>query len=231
MGAFYTVKPGDTVASIAWESGLDDWQTIYDHPNNEALRALRKNPNLLHPGDQIFVPAISVKEIDCPTEKKSTFKLQRPTQKLKLALAAVEPEYGDEPGKGQPQPVERKRLANKSFTLDLDGTVMRGSTDGQGKIEVEIPVSARQGRLVIGDHAWDLEIGNLNPLVEETPDNGVSGAAGRLKNLGYFTGDSAEPNADEMAGALRRFQADERLEETGVLDEKTRAALAGVHGL
>ncbi len=51
----YTVKPGDYLVKIANEHGIANWKTIWDHPNNAELRKKRKSPDVLFPGDQVYV--------------------------------------------------------------------------------------------------------------------------------------------------------------------------------
>ena len=48
----YTVRQGDSIASIAFDHGFR-WETIWQHPNNAGIRELRENPYVLHPGDEL----------------------------------------------------------------------------------------------------------------------------------------------------------------------------------
>jgi hypothetical protein len=43
------------MASIAAESGFS-WEFLWARPQNQQLRALRKNPNVLMEGDEVFIP-------------------------------------------------------------------------------------------------------------------------------------------------------------------------------
>src|SRR4030095_14342956 len=56
VAEYYTVKQGDHVAGIAFRFGLSDFRTIWDHPNNTELKNKRQNPNVLFPGDVLYVP-------------------------------------------------------------------------------------------------------------------------------------------------------------------------------
>lgn len=49
------VKPGDSLASIAKRYGCS-WRAMYHLPRNKDYRARRPNPNLIQPGDEIWVP-------------------------------------------------------------------------------------------------------------------------------------------------------------------------------
>ncbi|WP_437669513.1 LysM peptidoglycan-binding domain-containing protein [Sorangium sp. So ce131] len=51
----YVVNPGDTLSGIAKAHGVEDWHSIYEHPQNRALFKNR-GPDLIHPGETIFIP-------------------------------------------------------------------------------------------------------------------------------------------------------------------------------
>lgn len=56
MGKTYVVVEGDTLTKIAADHGFANWRTIYNDPANAAFRAKRPDPNLIFPGDEIFIP-------------------------------------------------------------------------------------------------------------------------------------------------------------------------------
>src|SRR4051812_7845845 len=56
MSTRYTVRPGDSLSSIATRNGFSSWRDIYDHPDNALLRARRPTPNVIVPGDVIIIP-------------------------------------------------------------------------------------------------------------------------------------------------------------------------------
>jgi|GEM_PF-2901953 len=53
----YTVVRGDSLNRIAQRHEVPNWNTIYSYADNADFRLLRPNPNLIHPGDQIVIPA------------------------------------------------------------------------------------------------------------------------------------------------------------------------------
>jgi hypothetical protein len=55
-GTYHVVVSGDTLSGIAATYGCPSWRTIYDHEKNADFRALRPNPDLIYPGDRVFVP-------------------------------------------------------------------------------------------------------------------------------------------------------------------------------
>ena len=58
MASAHTVVAGDTLYTIAQQNGFPNWRTISDHASNTALRALRLNPHVLHPGDIVQIPEV-----------------------------------------------------------------------------------------------------------------------------------------------------------------------------
>jgi hypothetical protein len=53
----YLVKAGDTLSGIAQKNGYKSWRDIYFHPDNQAFRTKRPNPNLILPGDTLVLPS------------------------------------------------------------------------------------------------------------------------------------------------------------------------------
>ena len=51
----YTVKQGDCFMSIAAANGFL-WDILWNHGDNATLKQLRKDPNVLFPGDTIVIP-------------------------------------------------------------------------------------------------------------------------------------------------------------------------------
>ena len=56
MGDYYTVQQGDCLSSIAQNFGFPDYATIYRDPENAAFRKKRPNPNVICPGDILYIP-------------------------------------------------------------------------------------------------------------------------------------------------------------------------------
>ncbi len=55
-GKEYVVAKGDWLDKIARNHGLASWKDIYYHPKNAGFRKLRPDPNLIYPGDKVWVP-------------------------------------------------------------------------------------------------------------------------------------------------------------------------------
>ena len=210
----YTVRQGDCLSSIAKQHGLGDWRTIYDHPQNAALRASRPNPNIICPGDILFVPDRTLRWENARTKQRHRFEIGVPRQLLRLVV----------------QDADGIRIANTAYELTVDGQAFTGTTDGNGQLEAQIAVDAREGRLRTGAYEWELKISHLNPMSPDSVDGGVSGAQARLKNLGFDVGPIDGIRGGQTEAALEAFQRKERLEVTGMLDDDTRARLESRHG-
>ncbi len=52
----HTVVSGESLSKIAKNYSVNSWVQIYEHPANATFRAKRPNPNLIYPGDLIFIP-------------------------------------------------------------------------------------------------------------------------------------------------------------------------------
>jgi hypothetical protein len=203
----YTVEQGDSIPSIAADNGFF-WETIWNHPQNAQLKAKRKTPNQLFPGDEVFVPELRKKTESRPSDARHTFKRKGVPAKLRVRLLRLE-----EPRKNEP------------YVLDIDGKLIRGTTDGDGVIEQFMPPNARNAQLLLqgGKEVMNLRIGHLDPIDE------LSGVQQRLNNLGFCAGSEDGELDDQTRSALRAFQERYGLEASGEINEATRAKLRSLH--
>ena len=213
MGGYYTVVQGDHLSKIAKENGFPDYHIIWDHPNNSVLKDKRKNPNVLFPGDQVFVPDKEEKQESGNTEKRHIFEVKKEPLKLRLVLE----DYLEKP------------IANAPHALLVEGEVGQQTTDGKGHIERDIPLDAEEATLVIrgdetpfADVPIPVKIGHLDP------EEALSGQLARLNNLGYSPGDGTDDEAFESA--VEEFQCDNGLTVDGKCGPITQAKLKKVHG-
>lgn len=210
----HVVKQGECLASIAARHGLT-WRQLWDDPGNAPLRERRKDPSVLHPGDEVAIPPEGPPRATLALDAVTTV-VRRRRGHRPLVLRLLDDD-------GAP-------LADADYRLTPAGGEARaGKTDAAGVLRDELPVDVVAARLEVGERTFALDVGHLNPL-EDTADDGVSGAQARLVNLGYRPG-----RVDGVVGrltraALRAFQADEGLEVTGDLDAPTRTRLRARHG-
>jgi len=209
----HVVRQGECFTKIAARYGFGDYRVLYDHPDNAELKKKRTNPNVLEPGDRIVIPDKDVKQEEgLGTGRFHRFRLRRPKKELRLKF---------ERGDGQP-------LAGEAFVLEVGGQKIEGKTDGDGKIEEKVAVDEGSAKLTIAGRILHLELGHLNPL--DAADGGISGAQGRLANLGYNVGPRDGVLGKRTKQALALFQHDMKLEVTGELDDATKKKLEQEHG-
>ncbi len=206
---YHTVSQGDCLSSIADEHGFF-WETLWNAPENAALKERCKDPNTLSVGDRVFVPEKRMKSFMRPTGARHTFKVKGVPVKFRVTLA-----WGDEP------------RANEPFRLVIDGETYEGVMTGEGGVEVNIRPGARSGSLIVGEGEreteYEVRLGAL-PSVEA-----VAGALERLQNLGYYDGAPTDTLDDDARAAVRAFQHTQGLDATGELDLATRSKLRELH--
>ncbi len=129
----HVVEQGDCMSSIAKQYGFD-WQTLWDHSRNSKLKQERKDPNVLFPGDTVYVPDLELGQEECATDKRHSFKLKGAPCKLRLRLL-----------------LNDKPRANAKYILDIDGELINGQTDGDGWLEQPISPDAKEGKLTLPD--------------------------------------------------------------------------------
>lgn len=213
MADIHIVEQGEHLSQIAKNYGFSDYHIVWDHHENADLKNLRKDPNILFPGDEVFIPDKEDRIENGATEHKHRFVVRKETLKLRLVL----------------EDIYEKPIAGAKCALVVDGDTTQLTSDGHGKIEKEIPVDAKEATLVIrGDQTpyantpIPIRIGHLDPI------NEISGQVGRLNNLGYFAGDGTDE--DTFESAVEEFQCDNGLTIDGVCGPKTQSKLQSVHG-
>jgi len=210
----HTVVEGDSIPSIAFAAGLFP-DTIWNHAENEQLKELRQDMNILFPGDQVYVPDKEKKIVTRAIDNKYKFVRKGVPCKLRLQLFNVE-----------------TPRANQDYELVIGATTYKGTTDANGVLEEFVPPDATEGKLTIGEDGavFALKLGHMDPLGE------LAGIQNRLANLGYecgrfsaHAGDLDGKMDDATRSALLSFQRRFQLEETGELDNATKALLDRYH--
>src|ERR1022692_1174838 len=145
MSQQYSVQQGDSLSSIAFGFGMN-WQTLWNHPDNAALKSRRKDPNVIYPGDVVCIPEKSPRIESCSTDAKHKFVRKATPDKLKIRLLK-----------------DFEPRANTAYTLVVDGVTKGGSTDGAGQIEEWISPGAKEGKLILdgGKEEYPLNLGHI----------------------------------------------------------------------
>ncbi|MBX7174325.1 MAG: peptidoglycan-binding protein [Pyrinomonadaceae bacterium] len=208
MATNYQVKQGDCISSIAFEHGFFP-DTIWNHPDNAELKEKRQDPNILMPGDVVIVPDKRIKEVSEPTNQVHKFKCKNTPEKFKIQLL-----------------MDEGPRANEEYELEIEDLKFSGTTNSEGKLEQSIPPNAKKGKLTLKKDGtvFELRLGNLNPSDE------ITGAQGRLRNLGFYFGPIDGKLSDELEIAIQEFQFAHDIEPDGELNLSTKDALEQEYG-
>lgn len=212
--AMHVVKQGECLSLIAEAYGLANWRVIYDAPENEAFRQKRPDPNLIYPGDELYIPLPEQGEDNAATGQKHRYKVERARTMVRIRVNG-----GD-----------RQPLAGKKFELTIGSQKYTGQTTGDGIVEQPIAASATRGTLRVYVDAkrfleWPVELGTLDPVEY------LTGVQARLKNLGIDPGPIDGLMGPKTERAVRAFQMlYPPLAVDGIPGPKTQAKLKEVHG-
>lgn len=252
MAKTYVVQQGDHLTSIAADNGFLNFETVWNDPNNAELKKLR-DPHVLFPGDEVFIPDLVVKDAPASTTTINRFVVA--IQRLFLRLKVLDLDN---------QPIKNAACELKVESEDkVDGT-----TDGQGFVQPdkEIAPSVREAALSVhikkptaksanppppdAPLKFDVKVGHMNP------EKKLSGQQARLNNLGYFAGYTLN-DLEQLLWAAEEFSCDHlgapvaarpKLQavkpadqidgqesgdspaETGIQDQNLRGALRTFHG-
>jgi len=217
--ATYKVRQGDTIARIAWEKGFADWQSIYSHPDNAALRKKRPNPDILASGDELVIPERKPPVFRLATGKEHKLIVKRPKIHLHLLLS-------DDDGK----PIKNARY--EIMLAEGPKSKLTGTTDGNGVLKKDIPHDEVEVTITAWPPddpnkqsiSWELYVGGLDPL--DTP----SGIQARLESLGFDCGGETGDIGPATEEALLAFRAQQKIDEQDLLGPKTLKALETEYG-
>jgi len=146
----HVVKQGEYLSKIAKVYGLADYLTIWNHPQNADLKKKRQNPNVLFPGDKLFIPPRELKEESRSTEKKYRFEVKRKKLMLRLTL----------------EDAFLRPIADAN--CDVEATRKIGARENAGKAALIIKDAVTR----INDQFIPIQIGHLNPVEEISGQKG-----------------------------------------------------------
>jgi len=204
----HTVTLGESVSKIAADNKLADYREIWNHASNRQF-ANTRDPNLLYPGDELFVPEQRQKDLIATTGMTHQFRKKVPKNKIRLQMLD-----------GNMNPI-----AEADYTLTVGDDSYSGQTDDEGRIMHDMAVEVDSGSLEFGGRTIDLEIGSLAPLDK------VEGIQARLQNLGYAVeAVDGDDSTDAYKDAAKAFQADQNLAVDGIVGPRTRGKLENIYG-
>jgi hypothetical protein len=204
------VQEGDCMTSIASDHGFF-WETLWNLPENSQLRQVRKDPNVLLPGDCVYVPPLRAKFVSAATERRHRFVRRGEPAKFTIQVLRA-----DEP------------VACRPYTLEIDGIVSQGETDEGGNITAVIQPDARRATVRVSSEregwlVYELEFGCIDPITE------ITGLQTRLINLGFECNKTGTLD-EQTKAALSWFQKKAKLPVTGEPNDETRQLLVKQHG-
>jgi N-acetylmuramoyl-L-alanine amidase len=211
----HNVEQGECLSSIAKQFGFADWHAIYDDGLNSAFRKLRPDPNVLFPGDVLYIPDKKVKNESCQTTLVHVFQLIKKETRLRMIV----------------KDIDGTLLAGKKYKLTVAGQVHEDVLPDTALLDQPIPPDALDGELKVWveeaypDFAdtWTLKLGHLDPVED------LTGVQARLNNLGYDCGPVDGVNGPRTKAAVRAFQKNQGLDVDGIPGPNTQAALQGEH--
>lgn len=202
MSKTHTVQQSEHMSGIAAQEGFGNFHTIFDDPENADLAA-KRDPHVLFPGDQVFIPDRQDGNQTRPTDATHVFQTSIPPLFLRCKLLDID---------GKP-------ITKATCNLSIDSAaVPDGTTDGNGILEQQIGRLAKVAQIkahlppaktddpnnpppeVID--IFDVKIGSLNPETK------CSGQQARLNNLGYFAGFNVK-DLEQLLWATEEFECDQ----------------------
>jgi hypothetical protein len=204
----YVVKQGDYLTQLAHDLGFDK-DAVWNDEKNAELKAKRPNPDILYPGDILYVPDKPPEPSPMAQGTSNGYSADVPTVKVTLVLGGEQP------------------LANQPCEVDGLPSTSSGSTDGNGEIAFDVPVNVREFTITFTqvEYAYRVLVANIDPATEE------SGIRTRLWNLGFYRRAADPEDADAFSAAVSAFQQQHNLPVTGAVDDATREAIASEHSI
>ena len=212
-GVVRRVRQGETTEGLA-AAHHHFWRTVWMHPRNGELRALRANPNVLREGDELFIPPRGPRSESCATTREHVFRVRGVPSRLTVRCLDL---------LGRPR-------AGEPFVLVGRDLEVRGTVDPDGWVKTSIAPDLTSAVLTVGDpdsvdvETYELMLGHLDPV------DYLEGVCDRLRNLGYYQGPSIEQPDVALHRAIAQFREDQSLPESEEVDDGFRQTLVRAHG-
>lgn len=204
----HKVVQGECLISIAQKFGIADWRAIYDAPENEAFREQRKNPNMICPGDDIFIPVLTGSKQPANINKKTTYVLKKAKGFLSIILVD---------SKSKPLPDIPYEVSFYKSEQDKKGEPLLilkdEKSDADGYVEHPLPKGAKFAVITYSPYLkrpslkqkMGLKLGEL-----DDPSTQL-GMRSRLNHFGFYSGDGRMKLQDQkmfesqLAGFKEKF--------------------------
>ena len=198
MSKTRVVNQGEHMSRIEAEEGFANFHTIFDRAENAELKK-KRDPHILFPGDQVFVPDRADKDEARPTDATHPFETEVPPLFLRCKVLDI----------------DGKKVAGATCNLKIDGEeVADATTNGDGIFERRIGRLAKRADSVVHlppkkdsvekdpKAPFEIHIGSLNPETK------LSGQQARLNNMGYQSGFTVR-DLEQLLWAAEEFQCDQ----------------------
>jgi hypothetical protein len=211
----HEVDWGECLYSISHQYGLPP-EAIWSLPLNDGLT---KKPNedardepVLKPTDKLEVPTRKIRWTPVDPGNQYDFILSDRDYVFRVDL------FDDDD--------ERTSL---ECLVEVEGEVITVATDDKGVLEVPVLPTTEVVKVTISElEEFEATLGSLLPV------STVGGVERRLLNMGYLVYPLSDYDESEavivLSAAIRWFQSDYGVEETGRLDEEGRELLLDAHG-
>jgi hypothetical protein len=199
------------MGSIAADAGFKEWRWIWALGQNAGLRSNRPDPNLLAPGDSVFVPKVEPKTTSHPTDAAHEFVRDQDQDKLILRFNGVK--------------VYIQNFGPIAYTLTVAGTPKTGTISSEDdQVEVPLPIGTKEATLDIGGITRTLTVGGLQPIAR------LAGMQARLNNQGFFDGPVDNVDGPLTKQGVTGFQEYYKLKIDGDVGPETRGQMKTVYG-
>jgi hypothetical protein len=210
----YIVRQGDYLAKLAFVHGFDADQ-VWNDPKNDDLRKLRPNPNILAPGDILYIP--ESKKDELPIEKGADNNYSATVPKVEVTLMFQDID-------GNPLGGEPCEILGLTST---GGENSPDKTEADGKLTLKVPVTLREVSVHFPQRnvTYTSRVGDMDPTSE------ASGHQKRLANLGFLPTDPETrlDDAELFSLAVRQFQVKNNIDPDGTLKGDTLDLLLRKH--
>ncbi|WP_197910394.1 peptidoglycan-binding domain-containing protein [Desulfosarcina ovata] len=201
-GLRHKVNDGEWIGEISASYGFADWQLVWEHPENYALRKLRKeDPFTLAKGDKIFIPALAAVEVAAATEQTHRFRRKRAKTRLRICIYDLE----NQPAKNAKFNMAVYMEGSPFPTLEKDDL----TTDNKGMVDQLIPAGAGRVKLTFPDLKYEINanLSCLEPLnIEDDKKKLTHGVQQRLSAIGFDPGPVDGKDGPLTQAAVRLFQ-------------------------
>ncbi|MFZ5889485.1 MAG: peptidoglycan-binding protein [Myxococcota bacterium] len=213
----HVVQSGEHIAQIALKYGYENFSVLWEHPQNAELKSKRGTPFLLAPGDELFIPDHVRLVFSRVTDASHDVVVRVDKLGVHLRLLGLD----SQPRKQTPVTVRAEPPQTGQASVQAEQAL---TTDGEGKVSVEIAKHVTEGAVIIDGFEFAMHIGMLDPIEED------SGLGQRLTNLGYpVPADPDDRDPDELQSAIEEFQCDHGMKVTGKRED-VESKIKELHG-